>query len=424
MIVRKIMKSVNGNDSPRRQIAYVGPWNTLQLEKRDPYIVLFWSIAYAGLGHILLDKYFRGFILLAGEIFLNAASHLNLAIFYTVTMRFDLAAQAQEPGWFMLYLAVYTFAIFDSYREAVEINKTYILAAREDAEIQCFAINSGSFTHINSVPPWVTALWSAVFPGAGCFLVQRMNRALYMMALWVVIAYLSGFYPAVIHTFAGQFELAKTDLNIQWFLNIPSLWFYAVYETYACAISNNKLYRWELSKFLKKKYQSRRFIMPDKLKDAENYMHVFSVFEHSAKLEMAVTELQMKGVRKEDILAVPLDRRSESLMLFDTVHSSDGTSMMALPMILGMIFSFFGSIFGFQLAWGPIIWAVIGAAAGFALGFGIRLLISRTRRQRFDTQNKAGVILLVRCETHKADMVKDILWSNAAMGVSKLSIYG
>lgn len=415
------MSSAKTNDSPRRQIAYVGAWNTMQLENRNPYTVIFWSIAYAGLGHILLDKYFRGFILIAGETFLNAAAHLNMTIFYTITMRFDLAKQVLEPGWFILYLAVYSFAIFDSYRETIEINKNYVLAAREDAEIKCFAINSNSFTHLNSIPPWLAALWSAIVPGSGCFLMQKMNRALYLMVLWGIFAYLSGLFTAVIQTLAGQFDSAKASLNIQWYLNIPSLWFFAVYEAYTCAVGNNKLCRWELSKYLKKEYQNRQFIMPDK-KDAGNSMYVFSVFEQSLRLEMAVTELQLKGVPKEAILAVPLDRKNEDVMLFDTAHSSDSTSMLALPMILGMILSLFGAVIGFQLAWGPILWAVIGAASGFLLGLGIRLIIAMINKQKFNSQNKTGVILLIRCETEQSEMVKDILWSNTATGVSKLSI--
>lgn len=260
------MQSAKSNNTPRRQIAYVGAWNTVQLDKRNPYTVLYWSIAYAGLGHILLDKHLRGFILLVGELLLNWAAHLNLAIYYTITLRFDLAAQVLQPAWFMLYLGVYSFSLFDSYREAVEVNKTYVLAAREDAPINCFAINSNSMTHLNSIPPWQTALWSAVFPGSGCFIVQRLNRAILLMLLWIVVSYLSGIYPAIIQTVRGQFELAKASLNIQWFLNIPSLWFYSIYEAYECAVSNNKLCRWELSKFLRKEYQSSEFVMPDIIK--------------------------------------------------------------------------------------------------------------------------------------------------------------
>jgi hypothetical protein len=151
-------------------------------------------------------------------------------------------------------------------------------------------------------------------------------------------------------------------------------------------------------------------------------MYVFSLFAHSARLEMAITELQMKGIPKEAILAVPLDRRNEGRMLFDTTHSSDSASMMALPMILAMMLTLFGAVIGFQLIWGPVVWAFIGAAAGFLLGVVLRLVIALLYKQRQSAQHKAGVVLLVRCDADQTQMAQDILWSNAAMGVSKLSM--
>lgn len=247
---------------PRRQIVYIGAWNTLQLDYRNPYVVTFWSIAYGGLGHILLDRYFRGFILLAGEIFLNFASHLNMAIFYTLHGDFDSATRALDSRWFFLYLAVYSFAIIDSYRETLVINNTYRLADRENAPLKIFTLNSVSFSLLNSISPYFTALCSAVMPGAGCFVIQRMNRALYLMLLWTAVAYLSGIYVSSVHTFAGQFELAKQSLNIHWFMNVPSIWFFSVYEAYSCTLENNKLYRRELMIYLQNEYQNMKIRLP------------------------------------------------------------------------------------------------------------------------------------------------------------------
>jgi hypothetical protein len=248
--------------SIRRRTAYIGAWNTLQIDYRSPYTVTFWSIAYAGFGHIMLDKYFRGFILLAGEIALNALARLNSSIFYAITGQFENSKQVLNTRWLMLYFAVYCFSILDSYREAVKTNNIFRLADRENTELNCFSINSCSFTEIESVPPYLAAFCSFIMPGSGCFLLQRMNRALYLMFLWVCMAALSGFYTAVIHTFAGEFGMAKASLDIQWFLNIPSLWAFSVYEAYHCALENNRLFRRELSEFLQREYQSRSFIMP------------------------------------------------------------------------------------------------------------------------------------------------------------------
>ena len=249
-------------NNPRRQVAYVGAWNTLQLDYRNPYVVTFWSIAYAGLGHILLDRYFRGFILLAGEILLNFASNVNTAIFHTLSGRFDLARNVLDMRWFALYMTVYCFAIFDSYHETIVINNAYRLADRENAQITSFKINANSFTILNSISPYMAALLSAVMPGVGCFFIQRMNRAFYLMAIWTFMAALSGVFTANILTFSGQFEAAKQALNIQWFMNLPSIWLFSVYEAYQCSLENNRLFRRELRQYLQAEYQNAGFVMP------------------------------------------------------------------------------------------------------------------------------------------------------------------
>ena len=357
-----------------------------------------------------------------GEAYLNYASKFNLAFYFTLTNQFELAKQVLDTRFLFLYLAVYCFSVFDSYRETIEINKVFTLASREGYKVNCFAINSNSFTHINAIPPWYSAIWSAVLPGAGCFLIQRMNRAFLLISVWAVISFNSRLYPAIVYTLTGQFDLAKSVLDIQWFMNIPSLWFYSIYESYSCAIENNKLYRWELSKYMKSEYQNTGYKMPCSEVEMKNPMYIMSVFEYSSKLEEAVTALQMKGIPKEAILSVPLDRRNEGKKLFDTVHSSDSISMLAFPMILAMLCSLLCTVLGFHLAWGPILWGFVGALGGFLVGLGIRLIIASHSIRKQNSSKFSGIIVIVRCEKEQAEMAQDLLWANAAMGVSTLSV--
>lgn len=96
--------------------------------------------------------------------------------------------------------------------------------------------------------------------------------------------------------------------------------------------------------------------------------------------------------------------------------------MPALSMILGMIGTLFGSILGFRLEWGPILWGVIGAVADFLAGLVLRLIISSVHTHRQNADKTAGIIVVVQCGMSQAESIQDILWSNAAMGVSKLSL--
>lgn len=260
------MKSIKYSET-RRQTAVVGPWNTMVINNRNPYTVTFWSMACAGLGQILLDRYFRGFILLIGEIFLNYLANLNYAIFYTITGQYALAKEVININALLLYLGIYCFSIFDSYRDTVVINNAYRLADRENAKITCFAANKTGFTILQNVSPYIALIWSAILPGAGCFVLQRMNRAMYLLALWSVNAYFAGFYSAVFFTVSGHYELAKESLNIQWLLNLPSIWLFSMFESYNCALENNKVHKRELSNFLTEEYRRTCFNLSDVLKE-------------------------------------------------------------------------------------------------------------------------------------------------------------
>jgi len=151
-------------------------------------------------------------------------------------------------------------------------------------------------------------------------------------------------------------------------------------------------------------------------------MQLFSTFETTGYLEMAIATLEKRGIKKEDIFAVPLDNRKEDPKIFDTLHRSDGTSLIDIGMGIATAFSVIGASIGFELAWGPIYWGLIGAFIGFILGFAIRLFIELVVKK--NKKNIKGrhseVILIVECEESKSVLIENILWSHFALGVAKI----
>ena len=150
-----------------------------------------------------------------------------------------------------------------------------------------------------------------------------------------------------------------------------------------------------------------------------NTMHIISSFEHSAFLELAINHLQEKGIEKENIAAVPLQNRKEQPKLFDTIHRSDGESLLDLAAVLGTIFSVLGASFGFVLTWGPIIWGLLGLAFGAIIGFMIDYLLTK-KRKKSKTSLNTEVILIVSCKENEYETVKRILFENMAFGVGEL----
>lgn len=408
--------------SARRSVAYLSLLGTTQLHLRNPFVIAAWSVAFPGMGHLLLSKYSRGFLLFLWELFINYKAHINLLILYSFIGDFEKAKAVVDIRWMSLYIPTYIFAIWDSYRTTVDMNHAYMLAAREDAEIKPFKIGAMEINYLDKRNPWISVIWSLLIPGSGQLYIHRLVTALFVVAWWIAICYYSKLLPSFHYTFLGDFSRAKSVVDMQWFLNIPSVYFFAMYDAYVNTVSNNKLYDWEQTKFLKKEYQNSNFIMPFNKNIRGDRMYIVSTFDHSVYLELAITAIQMKGIKKENIMAVCMDKKGEERMLFDSMHSSDGLSLFDLPAILAVIFGIFGSIYGFVLKWGPLFWGLIGISIGALLGFIIKLIITKKYSHRQKDKRGTEVVLIIECIESQLEMVKDILWANKALGVSKLDI--
>jgi hypothetical protein len=151
-------------------------------------------------------------------------------------------------------------------------------------------------------------------------------------------------------------------------------------------------------------------------------LQLFSTFESNAFLEMAISTLEKKGIKKENIFAVPLDNRTEERKVFDSIHRSDGTSLVDLGMALATAFSVIGTSIGFKLSWGPIYWGLISAFIGFVLGFAIRLFTELVlkKKRRVLRGKHSEIILIIDCEERQTELGENILWNHFALGVAKI----
>lgn len=151
-------------------------------------------------------------------------------------------------------------------------------------------------------------------------------------------------------------------------------------------------------------------------------MQIFSTFEHSIYIELAITAVEKIGVEKENILAVPLMNRVQDRKLLDTLHQADGISLFDKGAAIGTAFSVIGTCIGFVLEWGPIIWGLIGAAIGFIIGFMIDFIFYKVihKRKRVLKGKHAEVVLVINCPNELAEKVEQLLWDHLALGVAKL----
>jgi len=150
-------------------------------------------------------------------------------------------------------------------------------------------------------------------------------------------------------------------------------------------------------------------------------MNVIASFDHSIYLELALTSLTEIGIPKEQILAIPLDKRTEQRRLFDTIHKSDGISLFDTGAAFAVVCAVFGSSYGFIAAWGPIIWGLLGAAIGFFIGFLADLLIVKKRNlHEIQKGRSTEVFVVIQCEKVQGEMIEKVFWEHFALGVAKI----
>lgn len=239
----------------RRYLAHVSILGTTQLHKRNPFMLACWSMAFPGFGHLLLNKYLRGYALILWEMFINQKIHLNLAMVHTFNGQFQAARDVLDPKFMSLYIPVYLFAIYDSYRTAVDLNKVYVLAERENGRFNQFSIGALEINYLDKREPWLAVAWSLGIPSVGQLYLHRIVLAAFILVSTIVIVWQSNLVLALHCLILGDLKTSTAVLDKQWLLYFPSYYFFTVYDAYANTVENNKLFNETQKTYLIQNYQ-------------------------------------------------------------------------------------------------------------------------------------------------------------------------
>ncbi|MBM6616824.1 hypothetical protein [Bacillus suaedaesalsae] len=253
------MENYNNDNSARRYKAHVSILGTTQIHLRSPYIIAWWSAAFPGFGHLLLSKYIRGYLLFMWEVIVNIQANVNLAMIYSFQGDIELAKSVLDTRWLLMYIPVYIFGIWDSYRTTVDLNKVYLLADREDHRYNTFSIGSLEINYLDKRNPVFAVLWSLFVPGLGQLYLHRILTSFFVI-IWVVIFfYNSHALEGVSLLLLGEIQKATSALDPEWLLFLPSVYGFAIYDSYMNTVENNKLFKKEQRKFLNEHYHSPSF---------------------------------------------------------------------------------------------------------------------------------------------------------------------
>ncbi|MEC0226573.1 hypothetical protein [Paenibacillus alba] len=387
----------------------------------NPWIPLWWSAAFPGYGHCMINYPLIGYSLIIFEFTVNNLAKINQAIYFSMIGNFQSAMDVIDLRFFYLYIGVYVFTMFDSYRRCVDMNNNYVLSYRTTTLTKTTKASSFSVNTLNKVSPITATYWEMIMPGLGSLYLNHLISFFFSVVTWTITIGFSRFYVGLYYTCIGDFEKAKTVIDPQWYLFIPSIYGGYVYFAYSQAVITNFQFKLSQSQFLCSEYQSAAFIMPLAPAEEGKSVYIVASFEHSTAIELALTELEQTGIQKSDMFALPLRIRNENKKLFDNAHYSDGVSFIDLSTIMGSILMLVGGIYGFVLKQGPVLWALYGLVSGGVLGFLIKWLVIKKlpSLDLFGRTRPTEVVMMIRCSSEDDERIKDILWHNKALGVTE-----
>lgn len=234
-------------------------FGTTQLHLKNPYIVACWSIAFPGFGHMLLSKYLRGMALFIWELFINQKIHLNSAMVYSFNGDIAAARAVLDVNMMHMYIPVYLFAIWDSYRTTMDLNKISLLADKENAPFNTFSIGALEINYLDKRNPIAALLWSMTIPSVGQLYIHRIVLGFFNLVMTVIFVHYSHMIEGIHYLILGDIAKSTSVLNPQWLLYFPSFYFFTIYDAYTNCVENNKLFKKEQSNYLKRHYQRPDF---------------------------------------------------------------------------------------------------------------------------------------------------------------------
>ena len=239
----------------RSPLVNISVFGVSSLRRQNPYMVVWWSAAFPGFGHYLLNQYLRATLLTLTEKIINTLSHINEAMVYSFCGKFEMAKSVIHPQWVLGYIIIYCYVIWDSYRSTLVQNKMCYLAELENERIQPVVFHPIELQYIEKKKPLIAALYSFFFPGLGQLYNHQVVIAFYAMIWWWIYITLSGAHESLLNLMLGNIQESIFLLDPQFLLFMPSVLGGSIYYAFITAIDQNRIYRLEQRQHFEKRYR-------------------------------------------------------------------------------------------------------------------------------------------------------------------------
>ena len=221
-----------------------------------PCIVAWWSAVFPGFGHYLLNQYARGTLLTILEVIINTGAHINEAMVYSFCGEIDLAKSVINLDWMIGYIVIYLITIGDSYRAANQFNKLVYLSIPNLSHAKIFL---SEIRYLQIKNPFISALYSLLFPGLGQLYNHRLFLGFYAIFWWWTYILLSHAHKVLTLIILGKFDFSITMLAPHWLLFMPSVLGGSIYHAYITCVHHNILVIESQEERLTNRYAGTKF---------------------------------------------------------------------------------------------------------------------------------------------------------------------
>jgi hypothetical protein len=102
------------------------------------------------------------------------------------------------------------------------------------------SVNSFTSNSLHFRNPWITAWWSAAFPGFGHFMSSSYIIGFILMTVEYIINAHIHLNWAIYYSLIGEFELAKKIIDMTWFFAYVSIYVFSIWDSYRRTVDLNK----------------------------------------------------------------------------------------------------------------------------------------------------------------------------------------
>jgi hypothetical protein len=145
-------------------------------------------------------------------------------------------------------------------------------------------------------------------------------------------------------------------------------------------------------------------------------MELVATFPYTANVELVLIELERFGIPRSGLMAIPL-QGTEPYLTLKAVGNAGGTNW-DYGFVLGTVGMLLGSIYGFVLPGGPVLWAMGGLVGFFPIGVGITVAFRNRQIKR--TRSEPQVVIWIRCEDRDTEQIRTMLIWHAAVGIGEV----